>query len=1141
MPAQATVTSIRPGVSTAGLLPIAGMKPGWSFNPETREILHQARKDDAPLPVGVVPVVLGRITFRMANRMHTRVSLLLLDDEGHRRVVSMSALLDGTWADVLGQPRPVGPDMRHAFAEVMRGEMTAAPEMPAVPVKDKDGGILLPEADSQTIGYLRLGDPDEKAAMAAWRRVMTLAMASDRTTLAVAAWLGGVLASCCQGVNSAALNLYGTGQKGKSSAQKVGAALMGDNTEAGEIFGGMNTTGNAWFDLLQEIRYLTAGREEWSSSGMNLRQKQEFVSKTLVGGRRPRLGRDGERKIGVGIHHGLTVFSSNESLITPGQPESFASRLIELSQPFFPNGDAADEAVLLATQFHGWPLHWAKRMDLYGAAKVAQWRELHREITGRLSAADGGIERSLARIVATWVVGAHLLGVVLGMPEIGARAEEDARAEMPGIVGSSSANNVSPGALLWEKLAGLIGTEQRCWPDFRRLGSAPGEGEIPIGTMLGYWYEDPKAGLEIHVLKTTIDAIAAQGGIDTPHPALVEMRRLGVLYSTQGKDKLTSRVAGSEHLRKVVPGMVYRIRLDKARAAYNEALEDSGKLPAFAVPGDDSATARAEREAAARAAGLPPAMAAVVAAAQTARTEGTAASVASAVQAPAPVRVVFPTPERAVTEPRWDELADARLSAARIGVLSAKGLHLPNCAPLDVPVPGNVDEAYALAEAYDLRTLYVHQDVTEAMGLPAYDPMAHGAPMKPMEHPWAATAVGGAVARVEPAGVSCWMTAVPANASARRRNISVPAFDTRLWPSFAAAVDGEQLLDAVMLFTLSSRGKGKRPNPVPYYRKPNATAEDYARLTPELAACEAVRLQQIPQLVSGQRLKPIVNIAWQRRMEPLEATWAWVHKYDKTAAWLSAWSNTPLGVGEPVHYTAGCPFDAKKAGLWRVASVPGFGLPGLPNFQLRKADEGGWWVRSTPAMNLLHLAYPGWEPEVLEAWVWPDSRRVMEGGYERIRQGRLFLLGEIEAGRPAASLVKKLNGALYQSYRGYLEATEPRVDFETGEIYARQVYRPDWAAALQDAAIGNTWRDLHRFAGEGFHPLSLQTDAFTLASIEADPLLAKPTSMQIGGQRGGVWKVEGSAPMSAVLPLMADTKRERSAGEAVYVYTKGGK
>ncbi|WP_344044190.1 hypothetical protein, partial [Saccharothrix xinjiangensis] len=244
-----------------------------------------------------------------------------------------------------------------------------------------------------------------------------------------------------------------------------------------------------------------------------------------------------------------------------------------------------------------------------------------------------------------------------------------------------------------------------------------------------------------------------------------------------------------------------------------------------------------------------------------------------------------------------------------------------------------------------------------------------------------------------------------------RRYISVPAYDTRLSSSFGKAADGAELLDAVMLFTLSSRGKTKFPKPVPYFWKPNATAEAYANLTPERAACEAVRLQQIPQLVSGQKLKPIVNIGWQRRLEPPEVSMGWVHKYDRTAAWLSAWSNTPLGVGEPVHHQDGCAFDPKKAGLWRVASVPGFGLPGLPNFQLHKAPEGGWWIRSTPAMNLLILAYPGWEPEVLEAVVWPDSRRVMEGGYERIRQGRLFLLGEMDAGRPAAKLAKALNSS----------------------------------------------------------------------------------------------------------------------------------
>ncbi|WP_195911437.1 hypothetical protein [Streptomyces kaniharaensis] len=304
--------------------------------------------------------------------------------------------------------------------------------------------------------------------------------------------------------------------------------------------------------------------------------------------------------------------------------------------------------------------------------------------------------------------------------------------------------------------------------------------------------------------------------------------------------------------------------------------------------------------------------------------------------------------------------------------------------------------------AYDVCTLYVHASAIGAMGLPAYDITVYGELVAPHEHPWATPVAGGVVERVEPAGLSFWMTAIPGDGE--RRHISIPAYDpSRLEDSFGSAVDGAQLLEAVMLFLLSSRGKGKRPKVERYYRNVNMTAMGYAGMTADLARCEAIRLETIPQFTAGQRLKPILHLGWNRRMEPPERDMKWLHPYDKTARGCppgrtrrSGSVSRPLPGRRGVRPEEGRPL-ARGGGARVRAARPA-------PFQLRTAEEGGWWIRSTPAMNLLMEAYPDWTPVVLEALVWKDSRRVMETGYERIRLGREFLLAEAEAGREAATL-----------------------------------------------------------------------------------------------------------------------------------------
>jgi hypothetical protein len=299
--------------------------------------------------------------------------------------------------------------------------------------------------------------------------------------------------------------------------------------------------------------------------------------------------------------------------------------------------------------------------------------------------------------------------------------------------------------------------------------------------------------------------------------------------------------------------------------------------------------------------------------------------------------------------------------------------------------------------------------------------------------------------------------------------------------------------------------------------------------------CHAIRDKQVPPATYGRLVPWMSPRTWHRSPTQDERGRGWLHQYDKTVAWMSAYSNVGLGIGEPVHAPHGIEYDPKYAAYWRVPEVPGRGLPGLPELQFGDAPEGGHWLR-TPAVDLLRQIYPGWEPEVVEAWYWPTTRRALNGMYERLKGSRAYILDAIAAGRPGGKWAKQLNGRLYQSFWGYLQRVSgPKPDHETGGNFDRDIYwRPDWSGALIELACANTYRALIGFAESGHYPITLNVDAITLASDEPDPELAKPARMVLGDQ-GGNWSLEGSAPMTALLPLIDSGK---DAHHALALYLK---
>jgi hypothetical protein len=1153
-----------------GARPIAGLKAGWYFRPVDRMILHRAAKEAPALAVGTAPVVLGRITYRMSDRRHTKIAYQLQSEEGPR-IVSAEEVLDGTWADRLGQRRPTTPDERHAYARVLGEDVMAAGEVPALPVKDAGGGLELPDADAQELGYLRVRELDQDAAREAWRRILQLATGAPRTTLVMASMFAGPLVSSLHGVPAHILNLTGSGQIGKSTTQRIMCALVGDPTDSYELFGSMNSTGLALPEVLIEARYLPMCREETSSSALALPELEKLFSRIVAGAKRARLGQGGKLKQSAGTWHSVFVTSSNESLLRQGQVESLASRLLQVEGPFFSSAAASAEAWELASRFHGWPLVWARDAGHFTADRMATWRELHAEVVGRLATVEaresGGIPLTLARIVGAWCVGAYMLGELLGMPELGAAAEEDARAELPRLLGEVIENHQTPGQTLWEKVAGAIATEPASWVMSDALtGTGWASLEYKPRRVLGYYHQG-----RVHVYVATLTEVIRAAGIDSPVPGLKELERRGVLVKTEAA-KLASKHPTRE-LRAAVPGRVYVFDPDKAQEAFADREAPPPLTPDTApVPGDDSATAAAENRA----------MAAYRNPAAPAQVQGpdVAASrrrdVTRTVQAPpqptAPPRVVFPEAAENVTDRSFASL-EARatgrtLSATRFGVLGAGRLLLPNREAVAVPVPRSVDDVPALMAAYGLKTLWVHAEALDAMGLPSFEERrelgmaqtreAEGksdeetvkppGAMNPVLHRWALPSEGSPVAEVFPGGLTAWMTlkAADPNARDRRLTVAVPAYEHRFDKAkqpgrggWGGAETPAVLLDALMVYLMSTlHGTQERPQVVPYYQGPNQTGEDFAggREKTEFL-CRAVRDGAVPPAVLGLRVMPLmVPQQWHREPTAAERAAGWLHRYDKTAAWLAAYGPTKLGIGEPTHGGEGTVFSKSFAGYWRLADVPGSGLPGLPDFQFREVPEGGYWL-PTPSVELLMEVYPQWAPRVLESWHWENSRAALSRMYKLMATSRNRIVKDMEAGRPGAKWAKQVHGRIYQSFRGYLGRREHKTDHATGGDWEKDVYfRPDWAHMLIAHATANLYRNLKTFATQdGRRPLSVYVDAATYAAADADPMAAKPASMRIGLE-GGTWSIEGRAPMGDVLRLLDDPQHKTGAHGALDRY-----
>jgi len=264
--------------------------------------------------------------------------------------------------------------------------------------------------------------------------------------------------------------------------------------------------------------------------------------------------------------------------------------------------------------------------------------------------------------------------------------------------------------------------------------------------------------------------------------------------------------------------------------------------------------------------------------------------------------------------------------------------------------------------------------------------------------------------------------------------------------------------------------------------------KDRDRFFPVLEPCPPA---QVPNVET--------DISWCRQPTPEELDGhQWVHAYDRSGSYLAGVAGLELGVGVPVHHPQGLAFQPRVPGYWRI-EIPEAGDWRVPNpLDPRGVNAGRTrWV-TTPALEF--ALEQDYDPQILEAYTWPEHARILDPWYERVRDARTRLdVDDVDA----------------QIARDQLKAIyAPTIGMLGSKIYmaGRRGYAPDRRHLIIAKARTNILRRVAKIGQETDRwPVAIIADTVLYISADADPVASWPGGAQWLGRDLGKYKVEGSA------------------------------
>ena len=329
------------------------------------------------------------------------------------------------------------------------------------------------------------------------------------------------------------VHLYGEGGQGKTTAQKLTAAIFGDpgrivHTWAGTKIGlGATLAEAGCYPLfLSDTATWAHGPAELAQAVMGALEGWRLVS-----------ARNGEAKKRGDKYQSVLVSTGNAAITAGAVGDPIMRRVIEIEAPFTLDSAQAVRLKTAAAAGYGWPL--AQAIE-HLADYVKVFPTLVRWARGEL--ADLCTEPLLEDVavrLAVLVAGASVLGSLLDLGDVmGEAAYFGARELLESLQGRRIEDHPS-------SADGLLAA---VWDDYRGQPWAyPSPSANPVEGRETRGWLTPQGRLALRPL--TLDAVAARARIADPTPALRELRARGVLY-VHGERRLRGELAvGGEIVR----------------------------------------------------------------------------------------------------------------------------------------------------------------------------------------------------------------------------------------------------------------------------------------------------------------------------------------------------------------------------------------------------------------------------------------------------------------------------------------------------------------------------------------------------------------------------------------------------------------
>lgn len=236
---------------------------------------------------------------------------------------------------------------------------------------------------------------------------------------------------------------------------------------------------------------------------------------------------------------------------------------------------------------------------------------------------------------------------------------------------------------------------------------------------------------------------------------------------------------------------------------------------------------------------------------------------------------------------------------------------------------------------------------------------------------------------------------------------------------------------------------------------------------------------------------------WSRPPTEEEATLTYVHAYDRGGSYAAAIAGTELPIGEPEHHEGNIDFDPKLPGYWLtlIPEPSDWRYPYLLNPRGYPLNEPRWIT--TPRLE--RAIELGYEPEFLEAIVWPEHGRILLEWYNRLRDAHTTLDTTDPDDRAARSQAKviRTHGVGIMGSDEYLKG-------KTGYDPARRFH-------IMAKANSNIVYRIHQI-GQATRrwPLAVITDTVLYASDDPNPDTAWPGKPEQYGRGFGQYKPERS-------------------------------